>query len=280
MTRRQRIAILGSTGSVGTSTLDVIARHPDRFEVWGLSGNRRLDELVLDAHLEERLRELAGEISRWPSLDESGISRRQRVMFVGPPGCGKSSAAEGLASELGWPLASVRLDAIVSSYLGETAANLRRILDFAQQHTAVVLFDEFDALGKERGDPSDHGEFRRVVAAVLQMIEQYRGRSLIVAATNHSETLDSALWRRFDEIMEFPQPSTAQIKIVLRRYLMGSGCPAQEIDRQAARLKGLPFAAAEKVANDARRKALLESRTRVSREDLVDAATEALRRPW
>ena len=118
------------------------------------------------------------------------MPRRNRVIFCGPPGCGKTSAAEALAAELGVPLVVVRLDAIVSSYLGQTAGNLRRIFDYASTARWVVLFDEFDALGRERSDPSEHGEIKRVVNSFLQLLDSYTGPGLLVAATNHEETLD------------------------------------------------------------------------------------------
>ena len=148
-----------------------------------------------------------------------GVPRRNQVIFWGPPGCGKTSAAEALAAELGVPLVVVRLDAIVSSYLGQTAGNLRRIFDYADSGRWVVLFDEFDALGRERSDPSEHGEIKRVVNSFLQLLDSYTGPGLLVAATNHEETLDRGLWRRFDEVVEFPLPTVKEIRTLLRRGL-------------------------------------------------------------
>lgn len=113
------------------------------------------------------------------------------------------------------PLAIVRLDALVSSYLGETAANLRKVFDFISQYPMIALFDEFDAIGKERGDGGEHGKLRRVVNAVLQMMDAYQGQSIILAATNHEHILDTAIWRRFDESIEFPLPSQENIAQIL-----------------------------------------------------------------
>ncbi|MEF1291003.1 AAA family ATPase, partial [Vibrio sp. M260118] len=135
--------------------------------------------------------------------------------------CGKTLTAESMAYELERPLAIVRLDSLVSSFLGETAANLRKVFDFIAKHKLLVLFDEFDALGKERDDGSEHGELRRVVNAVLQMMDSYDGKSTIIAATNHEQILDSAIWRRFDEIVEFPEIDQNQLQDLLQLKLRG-----------------------------------------------------------
>ena len=123
--------------------------------------------------------------------------------------------------ELGRPFAVVRTDSVVSSFLGETAANLRRVFDFAAAYPMVTLFDEFDALGKEREDASEHGELRRVVNAVLQMLDAYEGRSLIIAATNHEGMLDTAIWRRFEETLFLKPPTPAQLCRLLSVKLRG-----------------------------------------------------------
>jgi SpoVK/Ycf46/Vps4 family AAA+-type ATPase len=245
-------------------------RQPDRY----------LADLVLDESVSGQLLGLADEFRHWETLGRHGIPRRQRLLFYGPPGCGKTSAAEALAAELGLPLAVVRLDAVVSSYLGETASNLNRVFEYAQNGSWVLLFDEFDALGKARDDPTEHGEIKRVINAFLQMLDRFRGPSLLIAATNHEQLLDSALWRRFDEVIEFSKPSVHQIRLLLRQRLRGVPHRGLEIDKAASRLRGKPHSAAEKVAWDARRSAVLDGREAVIPADL-DAAVEAsLTRPW
>ncbi len=182
---------------------------------------RPLEEMVLpDASL-EAIEELLEEHRRADVLRSYGMKPSGKVIFYGPPGCGKTLAAEVVAFELDLPLAIVRLDALVSSFLGETAANLRKIFDFIAEHPMVALFDEFDAIGKERSDSSEHGELRRVVNAVLQMMDAYQGKSLILAATNHEHILDSAIWRRFDETITFPLPGSHQIQQILLLKLRG-----------------------------------------------------------
>lgn len=173
---------------------------------------RTLRDLVLADSTLSPLEQVLLEQQRAELLGTYGLRPVSRLLFAGPPGCGKTTAAEALAMELSVELVVVRVDAVVSSYLGETAANLGKVFEFLSKGRFVALFDEFDALGKERDDPSEHGELRRVVNAFLQMMDAYRGRSLLVAATNHEGLLDRALWRRFDEVLVFDKPSPEQLR--------------------------------------------------------------------
>ena len=183
--------------------------------------NHRLDEVVLDETTHQIIGELLEQHNRADVLKSYGLRPTDKVLFCGPPGCGKTLTAEAIALELDRPLAIIRLDSVVSSYLGETAANLRKVFDFIDSTPTIALFDEFDALGKERVDSSDHGELKRVVNAVLQMLDTYQGKSLIIAATNHESTLDTAIWRRFEEILLFTLPNCSQITQLLTIKLRG-----------------------------------------------------------
>lgn len=244
------------------------------------ASDRHLSDLVLAPGLHERLSDLAAEVGEWPLLDAAGIPRRRRLLLYGPPGCGKTSVAAALAGDLGRPLVTVRVEAVVSSFLGETASNLRRIFDFADGSPYVVLFDEFDSLGKSRDDPADHGELRRVVNAVLQLIDRYDGPSLLVAATNHEQVLDPALWRRFDEVLAVGLPSVGQIESLLSRTLMGRLDPGVDLPGAASSLHGLPHAAAQRTAQEALRQALRSGRPRVDAQDLRWALAVVLDRRW
>ncbi|OJV79329.1 MAG: hypothetical protein BGO37_12960 [Cellulomonas sp. 73-92] len=237
-----------------------------------------LRSLLLNEQTDRTLSQVIAEVPMWQQLDAAGLPRRNRLLLYGPPGCGKTSIASAVAGELGWPLTTARVDSLVSSYLGETASNLRNLFDFAQQHAHVVFLDEFDSLGKLRNDPSDHGELRRVVNAVLQLIDSYQGRSIVIAATNNPEILDSALWRRFDEVLEVPAPTVAQIAALLHRQL--SAVNTIEIERFASRLAGLSFAAVRHAADGARRRALLDGRREATIGDLDEAVRDTVSRPW
>ena len=182
---------------------------------------RRLEDVVLSPQNLSLVRNILREHNREEVLKAHGLRPSDRLLFCGPPGCGKTLTAEVIAGELGRPLAIVRTDSVVSSFLGETAANLRKVFDFVSASPLVALFDEFDALGKEREDASEHGELRRVVNAVLQMLDAYDGRSLIIAATNHERLLDSAIWRRFEEVLFLKPPTSAQVCRLLTIKLRG-----------------------------------------------------------
>ena len=182
---------------------------------------RALEELSVPDTSLAAIEELLEEHRRADVLRSFGMKPSGKALFYGPPGCGKTLAAEVIAFELDRPLAIVRLDALVSSLLGETAANLRKVFDFIATQPLVVLFDEFDAIGKERADETEHGELRRVVNAVLQMMDAYQGQSLILAATNHEHILDAAIWRRFEEVIDFPLPDAAVTQQLLALKLRG-----------------------------------------------------------
>jgi len=211
-------------------------------------------------------------------LRSYGMRASGKILFFGPPGCGKTLAAEVIACELDLPLAIVRLDALVSSYLGETAANLRKVFDFIAQYPLVALFDEFDALGKERADNAEHGELRRVVNAVLQMMDAYQGKSLIIAATNHEQILDSAVWRRFDDTLEFPLPTPELLPQVLQLKLRGVRRQFESDDSEASTLfTGMSPADIERVARRAIKRMILRNQEFLTLKDLTLAKERELR---
>jgi SpoVK/Ycf46/Vps4 family AAA+-type ATPase len=235
---------------------------------------RALSDLVLNADVRATLEDILLERSKEELLGTYGLRPTTRLLFYGPSGCGKTSAAETLATELGLELATVRFDAVVSSYLGETAANLRKVFDFVDANRLVVLFDEFDAIGKEREDPGEHGELRRVINAFLQMLDAYRGPSLLIAATNHEGLLDRALWRRFDDVLLFERPVPEQIPELLRAKLRAVRTDLS-IERPdfVARFENMSHADIERVVVRAIKNMVLGGRKFLS-EDIFDRAHE------
>jgi SpoVK/Ycf46/Vps4 family AAA+-type ATPase len=219
---------------------------------------RRLTDLVLDEATRKTLERIADENRKADLLKTYGSRPANRILFCGFPGCGKTVSAEAIAGELYLPLALVRFDAVVSSYLGETAANLRKVFDFARSRPMVVLFDEFDAIGKDRASLEEHGEIKRVVNSFLQILDGFRSDTVAIAATNHQGLLDPALWRRFDEIVFFDMPCAAAIEELLRRNLRQIGVhPAVDLHILAEGLVGLSHADVERIARDAAKEMLL-----------------------
>lgn len=233
---------------------------------------RRLEDVILGREAQAAVEEVLKEHHHRERLGGYGMRPADRLLFYGPPGCGKTLTAEVIASELGLPLAVVRVDAVVSSYLGETAANLRKVFDFAAAHAAVVLFDEFDALAKERADESEHGELRRVVNAVLQMMDAYVGRSVLIAATNHEAILDLAIWRRFEEVLIFAPPTIEQLRRLLALKLRGVRREF-EIDEVAALFKGMTHADVERVLRRAIKDMILAGEEFLAARHLEGAAS-------
>jgi SpoVK/Ycf46/Vps4 family AAA+-type ATPase len=180
---------------------------------------RILSDIILSNDLKIQIKTILEEYDAREVLKSYGLQPRRKILFAGPPGCGKTLCAEVIAGELGLPVLYTRFDAVISSYLGETASNLRKVFEFAAKGTWVVFFDEFDAVGKSRDDLSEHGELKRVVNTFLQLLDGFHSDSLFIAATNHEQLLDTALWRRFDDILYFDKPTKEQILQLLKLKL-------------------------------------------------------------
>lgn len=233
---------------------------------------RRLDDVVLSDDNASLLDELLQEHHRSEVLRSHGLFPADKLLFCGPPGCGKTVTAEVLASEIGLPLAIVRIDSVISSFLGETAANLRQVFDFISSVPMVVLFDEFDAMAKERSDEAEHGELKRVVNAFLQMLDAYEGKSILVAATNHERILDSAVWRRFDEVLIFEAPNLEQLRRLLSIKLRGLRREFEiEDSRIVGLFKGMSHADVERVLRRAAKDMVLAGKEFLSERHLQTA---------
>ena len=229
-------------------------------------------DIVLSDSTRSALEEILQEHNRADVLRSFGLQPARKLLFFGPPGCGKSLAAEVIASSLSLPLVLVRLDSLISSFLGETASNLRKVFDYFAQYPVVALFDEFDALTKDRGDSADHGELKRSVNAVLQMMDGYRGPSILIATTNYESLLDKAVWRRFDEAVKFEMPNVEQIKRLLALKLSGVRRNFEPSDTAIATLfKGMAHADIERVLRRAVKDMVLSGREFLEKSHL-DAA--------
>lgn len=217
---------------------------------------RELHDLVLKTETRSIIDELAEENRSRSLLAGHRLTPRRRLLFIGDPGTGKTASAHALASELSLPVATVALPAVMSSYLGETAKNVEAVLRFAELTPCVVVFDEFDAIAAERGGGNDHGEMRRVMATILQVIESVQGESLIVATSNHPQLLDSAIWRRFDEVIYFPRLDVKGVEALIHLKLQGVPTRVSP-DRWAKELQDFSPAEIELILLDAQRKWVL-----------------------
>lgn len=235
------------------------------------SPDRYFREMVLHDGTVEMLLKVMREFREWDVLEANGLKPSHKLLFCGPPGCGKTSTAEAIAAELGLPLVYVRFDSVVSSLLGETASNLRRVFEYIHQDTWVVLFDEFDAIGRSRDDVTEHGEIKRVVNAFLQMLDNFHGRSLLMAATNFEQALDPALWRRFDEVVRFERPTGPQIEELMKKRLYPVRNSRVPTKPYIAKLEGSTFDDVERVTTEVMKRCVLDGRTRLRAEDINTA---------
>ena len=237
-----------------------VGQLPERVAelVHEIPAQRRLSELVLAPDVVEVIEEFIDEFSQSALLRSHSLEPRHTLLLLGPPGNGKTSLAEALATELSLPLLSIRYDAIVDSYLGETSNRLRRLIDYATDTPCVLFFDEFDAVGKERSDAQETGEIKRVVSSLLVQMDRLPSHTLIVCATNHPELLDRAVWRRFEIKLEINKPGPEQLIQWFHNFEASLPGPAGITAREFADyMHGQSMAAVEGFTLDVRRKLVL-----------------------
>ena len=243
-------------------------RHPNRY----------LADLVLSADQEDLIEGVLREFTHWDILESNGLRPSHKILFCGPPGCGKTVTAEAISSKLGLPLLYVRFDSVVSSLLGETASNLRKVFDYASRGSWVLLFDEFDTVGRSRDDATEHGELKRVVNAFLQMLDSFNSQSLVIAATNFEQSLDPALWRRFDEIIRFEKPTIEQIQSLLKKRLQNHPLTDVGFRKVAEKLAGMSYAEVERVSLDVLKHVALEGKREITQAEIEQAVQKQERR--
>ncbi|QFY45214.1 AAA family ATPase [Candidatus Methylospira mobilis] len=223
---------------------------------------RTLNSLVLSEKVAFQIRELVEEQHRAELLHAHNLSPRNRILLSGPPGNGKTTLAEALACELMYPLIIIRYETLVGSYLGETSNRLKQVLDYARTQRCVLFFDEFETLGKERGDTHETGEIKRVVSSLLLQMDGLPDYVVVVAASNHPELLDRAVWRRFQLRIELPLPTREQ----LAHFIAAIGQRTQTNfgytpETMAKHLLGSNFSDVEEFCLDVVRRAVLDRKT-------------------
>ena len=228
----------------------------------------RLGDMVLNDDLAQQIQRVIREQRHAAKILSHGLSPRRKLLLVGSPGTGKTLTASVLAGELSIPLFQVRLDGLITKFMGETAAKLRQIFEATGQTRGIYFFDEFDAIGSQRGLTNDVGEIRRVLNSFLQMIEQDQSHSLIVAATNHADILDPALFRRFDDVLRYELPTEAQIAALLRMRLLHFSTKGVSWKRLAESAAGLSYADIARAAEEVLKEALIHDIGLVAEADI------------
>jgi SpoVK/Ycf46/Vps4 family AAA+-type ATPase len=241
-----------------------------------ITPRRRLEDLILSEECRQSVKELIEEQQRASLLRSHGLDPRHSVLLVGPPGNGKTSLAEAVAEALAVSFFVVRYEAMIGSFLGETAGRLKRVFDYARTTPCVLFFDEFDAVGKERGDIHETGEIKRVVTSLLMQIDDLPSYTIVVAATNHAELLDRAVWRRFQLRLGLPAPTSKELTRYFEKFLESleekARIPASTIVKRLGRIS---YAEAEQFTLDVRRRWILSMR-----EEPLNSVIERRLRLW
>lgn len=219
-----------------------------------ISPTRRMEDLVLSDVISAACKELIQEQNRADLLRSHNLEPRHRILLAGPPGNGKTSLAEAIAFELAVPFLVVRYESVIASYLGETAVRLARLFEQVRSRQCVLFFDEFDVVGKERGDIHETGEIKRVVSSLLLQVDALPSYVVVVTATNHPELLDRAVWRRFQLRLELPAPSPKQTEEWFRRFEERMGVKLGiSVNTLANQLQGVNFSELEQFGQDIQR---------------------------
>lgn len=234
--------------------------------------------MILPLAVEQRFQNIEKEFVARERLATYGLRYKKKILLYGAPGCGKTLGAERIAFNLGLPLIKVRFDAIISSYFGGSASNLRTVFESVLSEPCVLLLDECDFIAKSRDVKNDVGEIPRIVNMLLTLLDEYSAPGLLIATTNLERNLDSALFRRFDDVIEMPLPSEEEIERLFKSTLSALKIEKNIVWKSiATKMKGCSAAAIVKVSEEAAKYAILEGRDNVKKDDLLRAASEIYR---
>ena len=234
----------------------------------------RLEDMILAGDTEARLRRVILEQRQQTKLRDHGLHPRAKLLLTGPPGSGKTLTAKALAGELRLPLFAIRLDGLITRFMGETAAKLRLVFDAMKRTRGIYLFDEFDAIGGQRNASNDVGEVRRILNSFLMMLEETNPGSLVVAATNHPELLDPALFRRFDDVLQYALPDAELILRTIRSRFSSLASNHVDWHRIALEAAGLSYADISRACEDAAKEAVLTGSDEVTTSMLLRSIAE------
>ena len=223
--------------------------------------NSTLSDLIVSTEIEDKIKRIINEYEKKDVLRKNGLMNRSKILLAGDPGTGKTMTASVIANELYLPLYVIQFDKLITKYMGETSVKLRQVFDQIREIRGVYLFDEFDAIGSDRSLDNDVGEMRRILNAFLQNLEDDESYSIIIAATNNPSILDKALFRRFDDVMEYKNPDNDQIKRLFKMKLHGKALNDIFSDEVYKKASGLNHADIVKACEDALKYSILEDTT-------------------
>ncbi|MDK3011616.1 AAA family ATPase [Bacillus cereus] len=228
-------------------------------------------EMVLPFNVEQRLDRIEKEYAARGRLALYGLQPKKKILLYGPPGCGKTLGAQRLAHNTGLPFVKVRFDAVLSAYLGETSANLRTMFEIAEKSPCLLFIDEFDSFAISRTSNNEVGEIKRIVNSFLQLLDEYNGDGLLVAATNLDQQLDPAVWRRFDDVIEIPKPGEDEIRELIMKGLVNMEIGYIDWDIILKATKGFSAAQVIRASREAAKTSILEGKYIVTHELLLEA---------
>ncbi|WP_287231751.1 MULTISPECIES: AAA family ATPase [unclassified Microcystis] len=227
-------------------------------------------QIVFNQETKAKIERVLDEHRQRQKLAKYGYLPKTKLLFWGPPGCGKTFTAKYLAYELGLPVGLLRLSAVISSFLGDTASHLQRVFNLANTTPMVLLLDEVDAVGKNRDDPNDVGELKRVVNSLLQAMDSFdSSKSIVIAASNHQYLLDPALWRRFDDLIEFSLPTKTEREFYLQSLLNGVYFDGS-LEYIAKNMSSLSYADIQRITIEAIKTMILEGREQLQSQDISE----------
>lgn len=227
-------------------------------------------QIVFNQETKAKIERVLDEHRQRQKLAKYGYLPKTKLLFWGPPGCGKTFTAKYLAYELGLPVGLLRLSAVISSFLGDTASHLQRVFNLANTTPMVLLLDEVDAVGKNRDDPNDVGELKRVVNSLLQAMDSFdSSKSIVIAASNHQYLLDPALWRRFDDLIEFSLPTKTERELYLQSLLNGVYFDGS-LEYIAKNMSSLSYADIQRITIEAIKTMILEGREQLQSQDISE----------
>lgn len=271
-----RISSILEKKGVARATKDSLLPLPvdqeSRMNIVDIDYYPQVEDLILSEPLRLKLQDFMDTIQHKKRMDDMGLEFFQSLLLYGYPGCGKTTAASYIAAKMHLPLVTARLDTMISSLLGATAKNIHKIFEYAKQQPCVLFLDEFDAIAKARDDQHELGELKRVVNSLLQNIDDYCDDGILIAATNHQELLDDAIWRRFQSVIEMPRPGLSEIKQMMGHipdFVDTSQIKGNQWKKVYESMVGLSYSDIKKINNNLSKKAVVNDNFELDMERII-----------